>query len=538
MISYPKLTGAIIDGFLNLNPVREFDSKSLLLKQLLSFYGVKVNDSEISQRLLRHPYQASLLSISEVLSSLSVVNICYRTDLDALTSSFSTPLFCVLFLEDEHVFAIVESCNPTSVSVITENSRRKDFKREEFAGAWNNIVLEITDVKEGWGHEQSTYHNSNRPATAAGFLLGGIIAFFIFKGLSHSSNVELITCVIFSVACFISWLLVLQEIDNHNPLVKKLCSSSASDCDEVSKAPVSRMLSWISTSEIGFVIYAGALLSTITYGLSPFLSLFILVSPFVSLFFVWQMAFVIRKWCQLCLIIHLCVLTLTIVLLLNITSISSGDLSYQIGTVALFLMPGLLWIILRPLLKKIKKGDFANRELYKLRSNPVLFNAILKSSPKQSIPNELKAFTFGDQSSTNELIIVLSTFCNYCGEAFNIVERWIKAGDLDFRIVFIFISDSAPENENTQFVKWLSSASSEQHLLDVLHSWYNSKSKHLQTWALESKLIQQDIPYRYEILRSWMNEIDISGTPTFYLNGYKIPDDLKLEDLRWLISEA
>jgi len=73
----------------------------------------------------------------------------------------------------------------------------------------------------------------------------------------------------------------------------------------------------------------------------------------------------------------------------------------------------------------------------------------------------------------------------------------------------------------------------------ALDSWYLPKEKDYEIFAsrfpLNSELFEQDD--KIEAMNKWCINSEIKFTPTFFLNGFQLPDAYSIEDLQYFLLE-
>ena len=72
----------------------------------------------------------------------------------------------------------------------------------------------------------------------------------------------------------------------------------------------------------------------------------------------------------------------------------------------------------------------------------------------------------------------------------------------------------------------------------AMDDWYNADKKDYEAFAAqypmngELQLQNKKIEYMSE----WCKEIDIQFTPTFFINGYQLPDIYNIGDIKYLLA--
>ena len=78
----------------------------------------------------------------------------------------------------------------------------------------------------------------------------------------------------------------------------------------------------------------------------------------------------------------------------------------------------------------------------------------------------------------------------------------------------------------------------EETIKHALDDWYFSDKKDYKVFAekypLNGELQQQD--EKVAAMRDWCEKADIKFTPTFFVNGYQLPDIYTINDLTYFLS--
>ena len=73
----------------------------------------------------------------------------------------------------------------------------------------------------------------------------------------------------------------------------------------------------------------------------------------------------------------------------------------------------------------------------------------------------------------------------------------------------------------------------------ALDDWYLANIKDYELFAakypLNGELLKQDD--KIEAMQKWCKTMEISSTPTIFINGYQLPDAYSIEDLQYFLLE-
>ena len=73
-------------------------------------------------------------------------------------------------------------------------------------------------------------------------------------------------------------------------------------------------------------------------------------------------------------------------------------------------------------------------------------------------------------------------------------------------------------------------------LKKALDDWYEQTTKNYEAWAEKHPVKEQIITTEaLEKQRAWCELTDITGTPTVFINGRKLPQNYQPEDIKYFI---
>ncbi len=520
-----------------LNPLYTHEPVSFALSQFLKKQGIKLDRDRLQQKLSEHPYYSSLLSISDILNDLGIAHQVYQTDINTLISDFSKPLFTHLTIQGQELFAIIEQFENDKFKIITEKAETHWYSHKELETVWGGILLELESGESVIMPKQNeTYPKALKYGIYVSIF--SALACFIYLKTAGFSFQQVLLFIFNCVGIAISWILVLQHLNKNNALVKQLCQSKTQEgCSSVLSSKASQITPWLSMAEAGLIYFIGAALTMLFFSKPIFYLYLALLAPLYSLYAIYIQAFVLKEWCRLCMGIHVLVLASFISVLVFYGSLFSTIQLPELAQFAVFLIPLVIWLTANPIIKKLKDAEHSKIKYSRLKSNPELFKILATKQSKIDIPTELKVFQFGNLEAIHELTFISNPFCGPCAKAHQIIDEWLQNNNLDFKISIIFSHTNHEEDRNKQFVEWISGIRNKEELISALHNWFNLDNKDITKWAERLHLTKAVLKYDAEHLDQWMNMTDINATPTFFINGYRLPNEYRLEDIKYLILE-
>ncbi len=528
-------------NYSHLNPLHHHEPVSFTLSRFLRKQGIRLNNDTLRQELARHPHYPSLLSISDVLNSMGISHQAYQTDIDALAGNFHQPLFTHLNLQGSEVFALIERFENTKFMIVTEKAETYWYTKEELKKTWNGILLELENGEEPVRLTENKQSQTYPPLLKYGSFAFILFAsgYFIYMKTAVFSLQQVLLLALNCAAIALSWILVLQRLNKNNALVKQLCQSKTREgCGSVLSSKASQITPWLSMAEAGLIYFTAAALSVFLFKI-PVLALYLaLLAPLYSLYAIYIQAFVLKEWCRLCMGIHVIVLAGFSSALIFYPSLLSSLQWPAFIEFAVFLIPAVIWLTIYPLIKKLKDARHYRQEYTRLKADPELFKTLTDKHPKIHIPGELKVFQFGNPEAVHELTFISNPFCGPCAKAHQVIDEWLQNNGLDFKITIIFIHHAEAGDRNRQFVEYISGITDKGKLKAALHNWFNTDKKDLSSWAEKMQLDKTALKYDAEHLQQWMNTAGVNATPSFFINSRKLPEKYRIEDIKYLITEA
>jgi uncharacterized membrane protein len=522
----------------------------------LKLLNIKVTNSTIDETLQNHPDWPSLLCISDSLNKWNIPNAAGRigiSEIDQLPMPFMAYTSNV-----ENPLEIVTEISYSEVRLYsTKQNKSVVENKEEFLKRWKGVYL-IAEKNENSG--ETNFKINRRDSIMRSlipvllFILLTIISFhFLQRNIKISEinsiiSVYLQYLILFS-GVIVTSLLLWYEIDSNNPLLHKVCTGIIKgNCDAILSGKQSKLFSWLSWSEIGFFYFAGGLLTllfsgTLTNSISIIAYLNVLALPY-TVFSIYYQGRVAKQWCILCLSVQ------ALLLLGGVNVIASGFLlpiqdlqvTVFVKSILLYLIPILIWYVLKPYLLKLQEAKNTKREFLRIKFNTEIFETLLKKQKKISESTDGLGIDLGNPNAKNTLIKVCNPFCGHCGLAHPKIEKLMDEIP-NLKVKIIFSTPNAPDFESykivSHFLGIMEQNKNQQIIRQALSDWYSDEKKNYTGFAKNNPINEQMNTQneKIESMFSWCRKIDITFTPTFFINGFQLPDVYNIEDLQYFLLE-
>lgn len=525
--------------------------------KLLLALNLKVTTTTLENDLYNHPDYPSLLSISDVLNGYGVENISIKSTTDKLTEM---PMPCMVPIHGasnhSNLFTVIESINDNTIKYYDpEKYHWKEINKEDFAKKWASGIALLVEAGNAIG-EKDYVHKCREekrrniakytswsilPALA---ILAGILAFARY-GLVAALPVAF--SVITLMGSIAGSLLLWYELDAYNPVLQQICSAGKKvNCGAILNSKASK-IAGISWSAIGFTYFSGALFTLMFTGISNTSTLFmlawfnVLALPYVcfSIYYQWRIA---KQWCILC----LCVQGLLILQLLTALSAKwhSLDLLFNndiiMPVLFAYTIPFMIVSLLLPAYRSAKESKRNKTELQRLKHNPQIFGTLLEKQKQVTTSTEGLGIRLGNPNATHKIIKVCNPYCGPCAEAHLPIEELLHSNH-DIQVQIIFAATTETGDRRTAPVRHLLAIADkgiESLTRQALDDWYLTDKRDYEAFAakypMNGELELQNA--KIEGMLAWNKQLDVSFTPTFFVNGYQLPDIYNVSDLKYFLS--
>lgn len=501
----------------------------------------KVKSDSLAEQLYQHPHYPSLLSISEVLQFEGVNNFAAKINSQDL-AQVTFPVMAHLHVKGG-VFVVLQKLINNQISYWLDGKVIHE-PVETFFTKWSNTVL-IPEVEE----TRKNNFVSNQKIRIAGIVM--LFAFLVSLLIWNAASFTLLAPILFSgqaisllLGLAVAILIVLQSIDQRNPLVQQLCGGGTkTDCNHILSSKAAKINSWLGWADVGLFFYAGSFLllmnSSFYTAIIILCAVNILSLPFTfySVYYQWKVA---KSWCRLCLYIQALLWLqggFSFYYLLQLSETPSVNIFDLLKTITILLLPAFVWLLIKPYIQDFKQIAPLKKQLNRLKFDIETFKFHLLKQTKYVAPADI-TFVLGNAASPLEITMVSNPFCNPCAKAHEMLDEWLNKG-LDFKLNIVFMPGGERELKY-QFINHLFALKSGDFnkAKEALHSWFATEKRELNSWkdkfivnentneALTNLLAKQN---------DWCKLAEISATPTFLIKGYKLPANYQLRDLKYIL---
>lgn len=515
-----------------------------VLYSLINKLKIPVSSFTVEKDLLDHPDYPSMLALSDCLTSWNIPNEAFRVHKESCDIS-EFPLPFVAHLKRGGIeFVLVQKIEGDTVTFSNEMEQKVTLKRVDFLKFWDGIIL-YAEKEAGSGekeYKQSLIKGWLNAARLPFLALVLLCCVFYASNPGSASLPFLMLVLLKSTGVGISALLLLHSIDANNPFIQNLCSmGKKNDCNAILKSDAAKVTGWLNWSEVGMFYFAGSLIYLLVNPLGVVLLswLSILCLPYTFYSVIYQVR--TKNWCVLCCSIQALLWIEAIAFFMakppfQPLSIGFTDMT---GIALCFSIPVAIWCFIKPYLLKAEHVEPLKQQLKKFKYNSGLFNQLLSSQAKYSVPDDLMPIVLGNPEAETIITMVSNPFCGPCGTAHKTLDGWLSQRD-DIQLKVLFTTANHEDDARTRVARHITALnfSDDKALVgQALNDWYNQTSKDYDNWAEKYPVIKTgDLEKATQKQKEWCEMAEVSFTPTIFINGYKLVDPYLLDDIKYLLS--
>jgi protein-disulfide isomerase len=195
-----------------------------------------------------------------------------------------------------------------------------------------------------------------------------------------------------------------------------------------------------------------------------------------------------------------------------------------------------LW--LHDIMYVLKKGgevEHIKQEINSLKANEAVFKTLLTQQPHYEVSKADSQILFGNPEAPLRISILTNPFCNPCAKMHKRVEKLLHDTKRNVCLQYIF-SSFHPDLDFA--CKGLIAAYLEKEQSDferIIADWFEKGKPMKEAFFQEMRLdlTSPEIESEFQKHEAWKETSQLRATPAVLVNGYKLPDNYKIEDLRY-----
>jgi len=352
------------------------------------------------------------------------------------------------------------------------------------------------------------------------------------------------------IGVYICYLLVLKQLRIHSRYADKICTLfSKRDCNNVLESEAAKLFGVFGWSEIGLGYFTANIIILLCLPhLIPYSVIVNILSLPFTVWSVWYQKVRARQWCPLCLIV---LILLWLIFIINLTFgyITVPDYSFHSLLsivncqllICLYALPIFTLTLLLPRLSEGNQVAQLRQEINSIKANEKVFETLLSQQPFYEASKSDSQILFGNPDAQLTLTILTNPFCNPCAKMHARIDKLIGRGEsnspiqqTNIRIQYIFSAfNESMEYANRYFIA-IYLVRGRESAWQLYSDWFE-KGKAMQEaffHDLQLDMTNPAIEIEFQKHKSWKEQTQLRATPTILVNGYKLPDNYKIEDLQ------
>ena len=511
----------------------------------LDLLKVKYTNDFSNRYFNEHPHKYNLFGLSKMLSDYGVENAGTRIA-DKEKDLFN--IECPFTAHTGNDFVVVHKIEPDKVHYLWKG-KEINLSVSQFIQSWSGVIL-LTETTPDSGEPDYQEHRKNELfGIAQKSIL--ILAAILILGISYAnqlfshSAIQLfgysIILLLNIIGVYIGYLLVLKQMHIHSQYADKICTLfSKSDCNNVLESEAAKLWGIFGWSEIGLGYFSAniLLLLFLPYTISLIAILNILTLPY-SLWSVWYQKVKARQWCPLCLIVQVLLWAIFIVNYLfryiQIPAFSYSAIQLFIFIVSVYAVSIFSFNLLIPALSKGNGMEQITQEINSMKANEEVFRTLLTQQPYYEVSRSDSQILFGNRDAQLKVSILTNPFCNPCARIHKRVEKILKDTKREISIQYIFSSFHPDLNFANKYLIAIYLEKEQQEFERIIADWFE-KGKALRDDYFKDMNLDMENPeieIEFQKHEEWRKKTQLRATPTVLVNGYQLPENYKVEDLRY-----
>lgn len=480
----------------------------------------------VKDNWMSHPNYPSMLAVTDSLTTSNVENFAIKIPFkhfEELPNVFITELE-----KDSKEFYFLEK-NDLVVKITNEKGSSSFLKLEDLANIWTGVVLIIEE-----NEQTKTLQTSNSLKLAALLFTLGLFTIY-------TNNYNVLTSIFLILSLFgvfTSIEILKTYLQDNNLSESSFCSASkefsCSDTIQSKKYVFSQYVEFVDLPIIFFGFTGvGLVLSVVsinTIGILSSLSLPIIV------YSIYVQKMVLNKWCLLCLLISLILITNTFLFWF----FQLGFKTFAISEILLIPTIATLWFYVKKLLIAEQKNKIAINELLRFKRNEDVFNAISFDVLNAVEFKLLPKVTIGKTNAPNTLSLFLSPSCPHCHTAFNEAMSILEKHNEKLRLEIAYnLNVNNSENPYLDVAKiTMQLFNQKRDCKSALTDWHINKldiNVWKKKWSLEKDFLIENEQLEKQF--QWCSKNEFNYAPVKIFNGKLVSQHYEINEFFYFFKE-
>lgn len=509
-----------------------------IFTSFLNSLNVKHTKTFSNKYFNEHPHKYNLFGLSKMLSDYGVENAGTRIEnKEENIMNIETPFVAHIGADFALVYDVTDEEVKYRTGHLNINMPRKDF-----CDAWTGVVLlaETTPDSAEPGYKKNREKELLQFSLKSSLIIAvlALLSIVFVNNHSYSSIGLLLLLVLNAIGVYIGFLLVQKQLKIHSNYSDKICSLfKQADCNNILESDAAKLWGVFGWSEIGFSYFIANFIIVVflPHLINYYAIIGVCVLPY-TVWSIWYQRFKAKQWCVLCLIVQLLLWCLFITnLSFHFVKLPDFILLDIVILGCIYFIPFVVVTLLIPYLSEQSKIETITQEINSLKSNEKVFGLLLKEQPKYPCDKSTSNILFGNQDADILITILTNPHCNPCAKMHARIEKLLESGIQNLCIQYIFSSFGEDLDISNRFLIASYQNNSQADMRSIYSQWFAGGKLDKDAFIVKYpfNLTADDVIKEFEKHLQWKSETKLAATPTVLVNGYKLPDNYQIEDLRY-----
>jgi len=381
-------------------------------------------------------------------------------------------------------------------------------------------------------------------------VLAGILIFFLayYKKSSNFSVTQLFSYSIILLlnltGSYISYSLILRQMHISSRYTDKICSLfSKGDCNNILESDAAKLWSVFGWSEIGLGFFTANILLLLfvqnTLLILNILALTNILTLPYGFWSIWYQKTKAHQWCPLCLIVQIilwsifilnCVFGFIRVPEFDLVTIQNSMFSVSIYAVVIFSLT-----LIIPNLSRKKEIEQAKQEMNSIKADENVFRELLIKQPFFEVNKFDSQIYFGNPDAQLKINILTNPFCSPCARMQKRVEKLLIDIKRKICLQYVFSSFSTDLDYADKYLIAAYLEKKQSEFERIIRDWFEKGVQLKEAFFRDLRLDinEMEVEIEFNNHEEWREKSRLKATPTILVNGYKLLDNYKIEDLRY-----
>jgi len=202
-------------------------------------------------------------------------------------------------------------------------------------------------------------------------------------------------------------------------------------------------------------------------------------------------------------------------------------------TGCIYAIPVLIANLLISMLSQSENVEQIKQEINSIKATDEVFVSLLKKQPHYDVAKNTSQILFGNPDADILVTVLTNPHCNPCSKMHKRVESILAEGNDNLCVQYIFSSFEDSLDSSNQFLI-AAYINRPEDRGRIISTWFDSGKNEKETFFKLYDLNKaEEVMTEFNKHEAWKQETGLRATPTILVNGYKLPDNYKIEDLKY-----